>query len=384
MTEKLYRLEDYREDLQRCMSCGLCRPLCPTTVLCDWESGSPRGQIQLLKAILDGEIRPNKYVASRIYNCTLCGYCLWRCPSAVKTIDSIKAGRALLVEGESHQESLDRLESDLLREHNPFGLPQASRTNWIRSTKVSVPVKAKAEIIYFPGCVATMTEHGMETVSTTASILNAANLDWTVLGDDEWCCGDHLISSGKTSHFKDFVLHNVEAIKCRSAKAVVTSCPRCYRLFSQEYRKLMDDIGFEVFHITQLLDDLISKKKLIPKVNVDLKVAYHDPCELGRLMKVFEPPRRILKAVEGLQLREFTKNRNIAMCCGAGGVFRFTDYDSALKLGARRLSEALTLDVDAVVTACPTCKLNFSEAAHQAGFEVKILDITEVVAASIR
>ncbi len=383
MTEKLYNLDDYREDMQRCMSCGLCNPLCPTGALCEWESGSPRGQIQLLKAMLDGEVKPNKYVASRLYNCTLCGYCLWRCPSAVKTTEAIKAGRALLVEKGSHPESLDELESNLLKEKNPLGLPQTSRTDWTRLAKSRIPVKEKADVVYFPGCFAAMTEPGKEVAVATASILDAAGLDWTILGDKEWCCGDHLISSGKVAHVKDFVSHNLEAVKNTDAKTLVTSCPRCYRIFHQEYRRLVGEVDFNVLHITQLVDDLISSKKLLPSKSVKLTAAYHDPCELGRIMKVFEPPRRILKAIDGFELKEFPRNRNTATCCGAGGVFRFTDYSNALKLGAKRIDESIPLQVDAIVTACPTCKLNLHEAASQVGSGVKILDVTEIVARSL-
>jgi len=382
MKEKPYTLEDYREDVQRCMCCGLCRNLCSTSDLTGWESGSPRGRMQLIKALLDEEIQANSYVATRIYSCALCGYCLWRCPSGVRTTDATKAARAALVEKGSYPESLDRLETDLIKNHNPLGLSDASRTDWVKLMDIQnlVPFKEQAEFVYFPGCVTAMTKTGMEIAAATTSILNAAQLDWTILGTDEWCCGSPLTLSGKVSYAKDFAVHNVEAVRHIKAGTLVTNCARCYRTFSQEYPRLMGDLGFQVIHITQLLDDLISNARLKLKGKLPLKVAYHDPCELGRHMKIYDPPRRVLKAIDGIELKEFPRNRNTAACCGGGGVLRYTDPESALKLGIKRLGEVSNLGVEAIVSACPTCKLNLSEAVSQAQLGLQVFDITEVVA----
>jgi heterodisulfide reductase subunit D len=382
MNEKPYVLKDYREDVQRCMYCGLCRNLCSTSNPTDWESSSPRGRVQLIKALLDGEIQANSYIADRIFGCALCGYCLWRCPSGVRTTDAIKAARAALIENGSYPKGLDRLEADLVKNHNPFGLSDLSRVDWVKliGAKNSVPLRDQAEYIYFPGCITAMTKAGMKVAAATTSILNSAHLDWTILGSEEWCCGSPLILSGKVTFAKDFADHNVKAVRNAKAATLVTNCAKCYRTLSQEYPRLVGDLGFKVVHITQLLDNLIADGSLKLKGKLQLRVAYHDPCELGRHMKIYDPPRRVLKAIDGIELKEFPRNRNTSACCGGGGVLRHTNPEIALKLGIKRLTEIMNSGVEAIVSACPTCEINLSDAAAKAQPGLRVLDIAEVVA----
>ena len=338
--------------------------------------------MQLIKALLDEEIQADSYISARIYDCVLCGYCLWRCPSGVRTTDAIKAARASLVEKGSYPKSLDKLETELVKNHNLIGFPNTSRTDWVNlmGGQSSVPLKEQAKYVYFPGCNTAMTKIGMEVAATTASILNVAQLDWTILGNEEWCCGSPLTLSGKLSLVKDFAEHNVEAIRHKKAETLVTNCARCYRTFNQEYQRFIGDLGFKVVHITQLLDELISNGRLKLNEKLPLKVAYHDPCELGRHMKIYDQPRRVLKAIEGIELKEFPRNRNTAACCGGGGVLRYTSPGSALKLGIKRVNEVSCFGVEAIVSACPICEINLSEAASQARLGIQIFDISEIVA----
>jgi Fe-S oxidoreductase len=369
------------------MCCGLCRSLCPTYALKGWESGSPRGRVQILKAILEGGIKENPFIAERIYSCALCGYCLWRCPSGVRTTDAFKAARAFLVEKGIYPRSLEKIEANLLESRNLYGMKRDSSIEPVDWMKAGAPRKAldgREGIVYFPGCVTSFTKEGSEIAKASASILDASGLAWTTLGGEEWCCGNPLILSGKTFHARDFAFHNSQAVRRLGAGALVTSCAGCYRTFSQEYPRLLGSPGFQVLHITQLIESLLSSGRLKMNGAVSLRAAYHDPCELGRHSKVYEPPRRILKAVKGLELREGSRNRNTAACCGGGGILRFTDHGASMEIGAKRLREALALDVEALISACPTCKLNLSEAASKAGMKLRILDVTEVVAMALQ
>ncbi|MEM3027451.1 MAG: (Fe-S)-binding protein [Candidatus Bathyarchaeia archaeon] len=388
MEQKPYILEEYKEDLQRCMCCGLCRSLCPTYSLKGWESGSPRGRVQILKALLEGGIKENAFVMDRIYSCALCGYCLWRCPSGVRTTDAFKAARALLVEKGIYPKVIEIVEANILQTHNLYGFKKLPRNETIESMKAGAakkPWDRREGIVYFPGCVTSFTKEGSEIAKASAYILDEAGLAWTTLGEEEWCCGNPLILSGKILHAKDFALHNSEAIGRLGAKTLVTSCAGCYRTFSQEYPRLIGSLGFQVLHITQLIEFLLSAGKLHMDMEaaLPLRATYHDPCELGRHSKVYEPPRNILKAIKGLELKEGARNRSTTACCGGGGILRFTDPEGSMEIGARRLREAQALGVEALISACPTCKLNLSETASKANIGLRILDVTEVVAKAI-
>ncbi|MCD6530540.1 (Fe-S)-binding protein [Candidatus Bathyarchaeota archaeon] len=376
----MYDLESYSEDVQRCMRCGFCKSLCPTYEFVGWESGSPRGRMLLIKGLIDKELEVNEYVADRIYKCVLCGYCLWRCPPGVRTIDAIKACRKFLVDSGFYPRELDDLEEKIVEKHNLYGLPNASRLKWLDLMNLpnEVSVNRKADVVYFPGCVTSLSSRGVNIAFSTSKILDKMGLDWTLIGEEEWCCGNPLLLSGKLDHLKDIVEHNVEAIRNLKAKILVTSCAGCYRMFAQEYPKLIGDLGFKVYHISQLIEERLDLKGF--KIKDREKVTYHDPCELGRQAGIYEPPRRIVKEIFGNLFIEIPKNRALAKCCGGNRVTRIVEPEISRSLALKKLAEVQSVGARKVVTACPSCVVNLSEV----GGQVEVLDLTEVVAEAMR
>ncbi len=118
-----------------------------------------------------------------------------------------------------------------------------------------------------------------------------------------------------------------------------------------------------------------------------LKAVYHDPCDMGRHMGVYEPPRNVLKALPGVELLEFPLNRDKAKCCGGGGGMKGFDNELAGEIGYKRLLTAIDLGAEVIVSACPSCKGSFNQAAARARKEkkakIKVMDITELVASRL-
>ena len=367
------------------MRCGFCRVECPTWSFIDWESGTPRGRMMIIKALLDGELEVNDYIAERTYQCTLCGYCLWRCPSGVETTEAIKALRSLLVSRGLSPEALEPISRHIKENKSIYQSPRETRRNWIEKLGLEeiVRIGGEAEVIYFPGCMASLSDRTMKVAGATSTILHAAGLDWAVLGE-EWCCGDPLFLSGMSDSAKELAEHNIEAIRGSKAKVLVTSCAGCFRTFMREYPKIIGDLGVEVYHTSQFFIKLLKEGKLRLEKPVNMTATYHDPCELGRLMGVYEPPRDILKTIPGLKLIELRKNRNLTVCCGGGGMLRVTYPDIAAKLAKRKLDEAHEAKAEAIVSACPTCEINLIEAKIENGDDMEVLDISEVVARAIK
>ena len=171
----------------------------------------------------------------------------------------------------------------------------------------------------------------------------------------------------------------------------------------------------EVFHITQYMEKLIGTGKLKPTKTVPMKVTYHDPCHLGRLSEpwihwygkefkppgtllwlhdppkkyrrgtngVYETPRNILKSISGLDFVEMYRIKEYGWCCGAGGGVIDAYNDFAIWTGAERLREAKAIGAEAIVSACPWCKRNLLDAAEQAGYKMKVLDIIELLQESV-
>ncbi len=375
-------LETFQEDIQRCMRCGFCRSLCPTWGEIGWETGSPRGRMLTLKGVLDGNLELDSYVSDRIFDCTLCGYCTWRCPPGVRTLDIIKSARALLVEKGYYPKILDDFESFMKKEHNVYGLPSQGRVDWIDYLDLSdvVPTGGSAKVLYFVGCVTAYSGRAMSLAGTTAKILNEIGIDWTTLGAEEWCCGNPVLLTGKKGLAGELVSHNMDAVHNTGAELVVTACPGCYRTLVSEYPKLQGELEFEVLHTSQFFERLLKEDKLHFKKDISRTVVYHDPCELGRLSEVYDPPRNVLKKMPGIELLELAKSRELTQCCGAGGALKMTKPEMSLNLAMKKLEECRSSKGEIIVSACPTCKLNISDAVMEAGDETRVLDLVEVVA----
>ncbi len=375
-------LKGFEEDIQRCMRCGFCRALCPTWGELGWETGSPRGRMQVLKGLLDGKLKYEPFISNRIFDCTLCGYCTWRCPPGVRTVDIIKSARTLLVEKGCYPQILDDFDSFVRTEHNVYGQPAEGRVDWIDYLDMgdTVPIGGSADVLYFVGCVTSYSGRAMRLAGATSKILNEAGIDWTTLGAEEWCCGDPLLLTGKRNIAKELISHNVDAIHDTGAELVVTACPGCYRTFISEYPDFVMDLGFEVLHTSQFFERLIDEGKLEFKKSVEQSVVYHDPCELGRLSNVYEPPRSVLTKIPGVRLFELSKSKELAQCCGAGGALKMTNPEMSLRIALKKLEECKSSGADIIVSGCPTCKLNIDDAVADTGDDIRVLDLVELVA----
>jgi len=364
------------------MRCGYCRAQCPTWGQIGWESGSPRGRMQLIKMLLEHRGEPNEYVMSRLYECALCGYCLWRCPPGVKTTEAITAARAYLTERGLVPPGAEVAVRNVRESHSIYDLPAEARTDWIGYMGLEGLVRnaRSAQVVYFPGCVSSMSGRAMSIASASSQILSALGLDWSLLGEDEWCCGNPLLLSGQVATAKEVAARNLRTLHAKGAKMLVTSCPGCARTFAQEYPRLAGETGLRVMHITELLEKELASGRLKLGKPLEATVVYHDPCDLGRHLGLYEQPRAVLRSVPGSGLMEFQRNRATASCCGGGGMLKATYPEVALALAAKKLQEAQLIGADAIVSACPACKLNITDAIAASDSPIRMLDVTEVVA----
>ncbi len=373
---KLKRLEPFAErEIMRCMRCGFCRPLCPTWGFSEWDTGSPRGRMMLVRGMLQGDLEPSEYIADRLYLCTTCGYCEWRCPAGTKTVDIIEAARADLADLGLGRKSHHYIEERIREENNPLGEAKEERTSW-----ASKELPQKGDLMYFVGCMASYREQG--TAKATLNLIETVNPEggYSVIGD-ELCCGSVLLRTGHREVAKALAEKNAELIKKSGAKIITTSCAGCYRTIRKDYELLGIDLnGVEILHFPELLNRWIDEGKLKPKNGEKIVVTYHDPCHLGRHMKVYDEPREVLKKL-GVEVREIPlRNRETSACCGAGGGVRAEYKDSALEAATERLKQAEETGAKILVTPCPFCTFNLREAAAKNNIDMKVYDLVELVA----
>jgi len=370
---RLHPLTMFKGDLDKCMKCGFCRELCPAIGFYNWEANSPRGRLQLLKALMDRELRSaSTYVSDRLYFCMTCAYCFRRCPAGVKTHEAFEAGRAMLVSQSKTPKEHGKLLENISRFGNPLGEPRERRGDWLPS---GVELSDKPEILYWAGCMASY--RVKETAASMMRILEAAGLGFTTLGDEEGECGSVLIRMGHWTEAKKIAEENKKKLEEVGAKMLVTSCPACFKTFINDYPKLFGiNLKLEIVHSSVLLERLIDAHKIAP-LRLNLKVVYHDPCYLGRHLNVYDPPREVIKAIPGVDLKEHPKSRWLSACCGAGGAgsFKYTHENLAIGQAAKRVEQLKGTGAEAIVTACPFCVMSLRKGAEELEEDIPIYDL---------
>ncbi|NIO19496.1 MAG: hypothetical protein GTN76_01785, partial [Candidatus Aenigmarchaeota archaeon] len=181
---------------------------------------------------------------------------------------------------------------------------------------------------------------------------------------------------------KELARYNLQILKERSVKRLVTSCAGCYRTLLLDYPEFLGKkTGVEVIHIIQLLNELINEGYIIFRdESATTTVTYHDPCHLNRHTNLdYAIPRTILKNIPGIEFVEMEWNKDNAHCCGAGGGVKSGFSDLALKIGKKRILEAKDTGAKLLVTPCPFCKRNLRDAAASLDSNMEILDISELV-----
>jgi Fe-S oxidoreductase len=217
---------------------------------------------------------------------------------------------------------------------------------------------------------------------TTARILQAAGVDFGILGTRESCCGESIRKTGREDLWKQLARDNVKAFIDAGVRRIVVASPHCYHAFKNEYPELM--VRFEVVHMSQFLLGLIEQGRLALGGCFPRRVAYHDPCYLGRHNGIYDEPRALLGRVPGLDPVELPEARQASLCCGGGGGRIWMDTPAAERFAGRRLIQARDAGAEVLATACPYCIANFEDARLALGEDAPaVRDLAEIVAEAL-
>ena len=370
-----------------CTQCGYCRTVCPVFEQIGWESASPRGKIYYIKKLL--QLRPSRQnlvdddFVKRIFQCTLCVRCQEACQTKIDMMRVWQAVRAELGNRGLWPKEIQDIRQATLSQHNLYSMPNSRRTVWAMMIEDQVLPKINkiAEVAYFVGCVAAFTGRISRIPESTVAILDSAGVDYTILGPDEWCCGNPLFFIGGHSTAIELAQHNLEKLRQLKVEKLITNCAGCYRAFKNEYPRLLgEDLGIEILHFSQFLSQLIDEGKLNFKRPKEIAITYHDPCEIGRHCGIYDEPRHVLGSLPGVELIEMPNNRNNSECCGGGGLLKATEPDLSLDIAERRVRQAIHSGATDIVSACVTCRLQMSEAVRAKNLNIGIHDISEFVA----
>jgi Fe-S oxidoreductase len=235
--------------------------------------------------------------------------------------------------------------------------------------------KIMGNVLYYPGCM--MKFVTKEQNEKYKKILRKAGIDFILLTELEVCCGSPALAAGHKEEAKQLAEKNFKVFKEHSVKKMITPCPACFRTFSQEYPKLVENWDIKVEHITQTLAKAIEEGKLKIK-GKNVKVTFHDPCHLGRYSGIYEEPREIISK-SGAEIVEMEMSREQSLCCGGGGGVRANYPELSKEMAKERIKQAEKTKAEILVTSCPLCFVQLKEAAEESNSKIKVMELSEFI-----
>ncbi|MBD3230410.1 MAG: hypothetical protein GF329_19680 [Candidatus Lokiarchaeota archaeon] len=369
-----------------CTACGTCRVGCTIYKEKKLDSLSPRSRILVAGMLAQDRIEISPRVIETYFTCTLCETCLNECPSGVDVPKIVKEVRYFLLERGVAPESVSGLLSTIKQTKNIFNLDNQDRLGWADDVEeiIKDKINVSAEVAYYVGCQGSFKGSLFMMPESMVYILDKAGVDFTVLGGEEWCCGDPAFLAGDESEkIKELVQHNVDKMKELGVKKIILTCPGCYRAWHEEYPDILNikqkDFPFEILHSTEYIAELIKDGKIKLTGSYPKKVGYQDPCELGRISGIFDAPRTIIDNIPDAEFIELDENKMEATCCGGGGLCKATYDPLATAIASKKIDEFIEAGVEVLTTACPACYDNL--AAGMEGKEnIELQDIHELIA----
>ena len=376
--------------LEGCTNCAMCAEVCPAvTATQDGQlSGAYRvAELRKLmrsragwfrrffgrKTLTEEELEK---FSETVYRCTLCGRCQEVCPSGLMLRDLWFSLRQDLVHCKAYPKKVDMIAENVAESHNVFDEDNEERAEWVEDLRDPPDdgyIRDQAEVVYFTGCVASYFPMAQEIPIALAQVFEKANVDFTLLGEEEWCCGFPLMGAGLRDRTRDVIEHNISAIKEKEAKKVVFACPSCFQMWRELYPP-----EFELFHVTQYLNELIHKRQLTLK-QLDMTVTFHDPCDLGRGSREYNAPRAVVESIPGVKMVEMAHNRENCLCCGGGGNLEMIDAGLSGDIAEAKIKEVLDTGAEAVVTACQQCVRTMNTYVRRNKIDVAVMDIAQLI-----
>ncbi|TSB45979.1 (Fe-S)-binding protein [Alkalicoccobacillus porphyridii] len=319
-----------------------------------------------------------------IWACTTCRNCEDQCPVANEHVDKIIDLRRhlVLMEGSVPSDG-QRAMQNIERQGNPWGINRHSRADWTEESELeSIPtVKENPEfdILYFVGSMGSFDNRSIKVSRALTRLLNKANVNFAILGNEEKNSGDTPRRMGNELLFQELCRENIATLQKYNVKQIVTACPHTYNTLKNEYPEFgLENV--EVLHHTELLDQMVKEKRLIPQHVVNERITYHDSCYLGRYNNVYDQPRDILKAIQGVEVIEMERSRENGMCCGAGGGMMWMEEDVGKRVNVARTEQALAVEPTVISSACPFCLTMLEDGTKSKEVEqVKARDIAEIL-----
>ena len=240
-----------------------------------------------------------------------------------------------------------------------------------------------AEYLFWVGCTGALVDRNIEVTRAMVRVLQAAGVDFAVLGAEESCTGDPARRVGEELSFQTCAKTNIETFVRYGVEKIIVTCPHCFNSFKNEYADF--EGRYEVIHHTQLIADLVRTGRLRLREELE-SLTYHDPCYLGRHNEVYDEPREVLQSLAKTGgMVEMERSRSSALCCGSGGGHAWMDDGPPSRINHQRLEDVRSCGAETAAVSCPFCMQMFEEAVSAKDPEggIRVADIAELVAEAL-
>ncbi len=406
------------EDYARCVHCGLCLNDCPTYRLWGQEADSPRGRIQQMLQVEYGGRHPDATFVRHIDRCLDCRACESVCPSGVEYGKLVEQARAR-IEQEFRRSLGGRLARQLFYRHLlPYPGRMASLARWLRRIeRTSLPRRIarwtrqparalplhllppvdsefffsrhglifpaqgrrRARVALFAGCVTQLTLTSLN--EATLRVLQANGCE-VVIPAGQWCCGALAVHAGFRDVARALARRVLDTFLPVSCDAIVTHTAGCGSTL-KEYARLFPagsedharagELAQRVRDITEWLDTL---GLVAPLDALPLRVTYQDPCHLAHGQRIRQAPRRLLRAIPGLELIEMERSDQ---CCGSAGVYNLTQAAAAAEILREKMRHIAATEAQTIVTANPGCILQLRAGVALWGENQSVVHVVELL-----
>jgi Fe-S oxidoreductase len=321
---------------------------------------------------------------SAVWACTACGACVNICPVGNEPMFDIMYIRRhrMLMENEFPTE-LKQAYRGMERNGNPWNLSPRDRMKWVGDVEVpTVDDNPDFDLLWWVGCAPSYDPRAQETARAFAKVLNASGVSYAILGEMERCTGDSARRSGNEALFFELAQGNIEVLNeviGDKKRRIVTTCPHCLHTLGKEYYQYGGN--YEVIHHTQLLTELTAAKKISVQRAGDVDmITFHDPCYLGRHNDILDEPRQALLSTNAF-ITEMPRHGKQSFCCGAGGAQMWKEEEhGTAAVNVTRYEEAAATGAKTIAVGCPFCLTMLTDASKQAGQDVKVKDVVEIIA----
>ncbi|MFJ8457602.1 heterodisulfide reductase-related iron-sulfur binding cluster [Lysinibacillus xylanilyticus] len=430
------RIQDFTQkqmlDLYSCVECGRCTNMCPASgtgkmlspmdlivklrdhltftgaVVTKQKPWVPyqffantKGNQLAMAAGAEGAVIEDIYSPSligdviteeEIWACTTCRNCEDQCPVMNEHVDKIIDLRRYLTmtEGKVNPDA-QRAMTNIERQGNPWGLNRKEKENWrdldptihIPTVKELKKSGEEMEYLFWVGSMGAFDNRSQKIALAFCRLLNEAGVKFAILGNKEKNSGDTPRRLGNEFLFQELATANIDEFEKNDVKKIVTIDPHAYNIFKNEYQ----DFGWkgEVYHHTELLNELIDENRLALNYEVHETIVFHDSCYLGRYNDVYDAPREILRGIPGVKLVEMERNRETAMCCGAGGGLMWMEEHVGNRINVARTEQALATDASVISSGCPYCltMLEDGTKAKEVEDSIGTFDVAELLERSV-